>query len=252
VSFDRERIVEEHHYAVSCEVLECPFVARDEFAECAVVLAEHVEELLRSGGLGEDGEAPQVAEEDVMYARCPARSCSPSVLEMSSATCGETNRASSVRCRSTASKRRAFRDRDRRLIGEGLDERDVVGGERLRFATHENDDADEIVFDQNRDTEHRPVEARSGIHVLRVLLDVRDMDRFPLESGTARGRRSIEGVRMLPVVLRALRRAVMDSQVEEFVLEEPERPVVGVAKSSAGLDHLLENRLEPRGLSDGS
>ena len=43
-----------------------------------------------------------------MYERWPASSCSPSGEEMSSATCGETNRDSSVRWRSTASSRRAL------------------------------------------------------------------------------------------------------------------------------------------------
>jgi len=36
------------------------------------------------------------------------------------------------------------------------------------------------------------------------------------------------------------------------VLEEPERSVIGVAESSAGLDDLVENRLEPRSAGNGA
>jgi hypothetical protein len=44
----------------------------------------------------------------------------------------------------------------------------------------------------------------------------------------------------------------MYGKVKESVLEEPERSVIGVAESSAGLDHLVENRLEPRSAGDGA
>ena len=44
----------------------------------------------------------------VRYARWPARSCFPSLLETSSATWGDRNRDSSARWRSTVSSRRAL------------------------------------------------------------------------------------------------------------------------------------------------
>jgi hypothetical protein len=127
---------------------------------------------------------------------------------MSSATCGETKRESSVRCRSTASIRRAFVSAIA-AWSAGLDERDVVVGERLGFTAHEDDDPDQLVFDHDRHSEHRPVEARAGIDVLGVVEDVRDVDRFPREAGTAGRRRSVERMRMLLVVLRPRRIALM-------------------------------------------
>jgi hypothetical protein len=60
---DRQWVVEEHHYAVSREVLECPLVVGDQRAQHAVVLPQQSEHLLWRGGLGETGEAPQIAEQ---------------------------------------------------------------------------------------------------------------------------------------------------------------------------------------------
>ena len=45
------------------------------------------------------------------------------------------------------------RDGDGRLVGEGLDESDVLVGERLRLTADENDDADQIVLDNDWDSD---------------------------------------------------------------------------------------------------
>ena len=45
-------------------------------------------------------------------------------------------------------------NRDCRLVGERLDERDVLIGERLRFMAGKNDDADEVVLDHDRNADH--------------------------------------------------------------------------------------------------
>jgi hypothetical protein len=123
-----------------------------------------------------------------MYARCPAKSLWPSVLEIRAATCGETKRESSVRWRSTAWSG---------LVGEGLNKRDVVVGERLRLTAHDDDHADQVVLDHDRDPEHRSEEARSGIGVIRVCEDVRNLDGLSLEGRPARRRRPVDGMGML-------------------------------------------------------
>jgi hypothetical protein len=79
------------------------------------------------------------------------------------------------------------------------------------------------------------------------------MDR-PTLDGRATGRgRSVEGVRMLPIVLGALGRAFMYRKTEEVsFVEKPERAVIGVTEASAGLNDLVEDRLEPGRARNGA
>src|SRR4051812_50186810 len=58
-----DRVVEERHEAVPGEVLERALVLDDESAHRPVVGAEEAEDLLRLGGLGEDGEVAEIAED---------------------------------------------------------------------------------------------------------------------------------------------------------------------------------------------
>src|SRR5215218_1502734 len=135
-----------------------------------------------------------------MYARCPAKSCSPSGLETSSATWGETKRESSSRCRSTASMRRALSTAIAAWSAKVSTSAmcSFVNGRGLE--PDEDDDANQVVLDHDRDAEHRPVEPRTGIGVLRIRVDVGDVNRLPLYGGAAGGGRTVESVRMLPVV----------------------------------------------------
>jgi hypothetical protein len=123
-------------------VLERALVRRDELTERSVVFAQHLKQFLGRGTLGERSKAAQVTEEtgDV---------CAVSGQELFAVLAGddlchlrETKRASSARCRATASIRRALVRANRRLVGEGLDECDVVVAEGLGFAAHYHDDAD--------------------------------------------------------------------------------------------------------------
>jgi hypothetical protein len=50
---------------------------------------------------------------------------------------------------------------------------------------------------------------------------------------------------MVAVVQRPLRLALVRAEVEEPVLEQPQRAVVGPTESLAGLRHLLEHGLQP-------
>ena len=95
-----------------------------------------------------------------MYARWPASSCSPSWLEMSSATCGETNRESSVRCRSTASIRRAFAIAIAAWSAKVCTSAMCSSVNGLGSRRDEHHDADQVVLDHDRDAEHRAVVVR--------------------------------------------------------------------------------------------
>jgi hypothetical protein len=52
-------------------------------------------------------------------------------------------------------------------------------------------------------------------------------------------------MRVLSVVFRTLGLAMMCDRVQKTMLEEPERAVIGFAEPLAGLDDLVENRLDP-------
>ena len=58
-----QRIVEEHHHAVAGEALERALVVADQRAERVVIFAQQLHDVLGLGGLGEGGEAAQVAEQ---------------------------------------------------------------------------------------------------------------------------------------------------------------------------------------------
>ena len=111
------------------------------------------------------------------------------------------------------------RDRERCLIGEGLDQPDVFLGERPPLHPGENDHADQMGFEHDRDAQHHSIRPRAGVLVLRVGEDVRDMNRFSQQSRTAGRRRPIDRVRMLPVVLDLLDPALVACAVEQPVFE---------------------------------
>jgi hypothetical protein len=75
---------------------------------------------------------------------------------------------------------------------------------------------------------------------------------FRSTAAPAGRRRAVDGMWMLEVVLRARGLALVRPQVQETVLQQPKRPVVGLAQSPARLGHLLENRLQPGRASDSA
>jgi len=101
------------------------------------------------------------------------------------------------------------RDRDRGLVGERLGEGDVLGAERPLLVAVEDDDADQVVLDDDRNPEQRPVRPWPAVRVLRIGLDVRDMDGLPRDGCAAGHCRPVEPVRMLSVVLGACGLAVV-------------------------------------------
>ena len=119
---DLERIVEEDHQPVACEVLERPFVGRDEVADHSVVLAEDVEQLFGGGRLGEGGEAAQIAEETRDVGPVPGQESFTFIAR--DQLCNlRRDEASELRPLPLDRLHQArVRDRDRGLVGEGLDE----------------------------------------------------------------------------------------------------------------------------------
>ena len=126
----------------------------------------------------------------------------------------------------------------------------MVVEERVRFTARDHDDAYQVIFEHDRDTEHRSVGTGAGIRVLLIGEDVRHVDRLGRDSRSTSRRRSIKWMRMLPVVVSDLALAVMCSRVQESFPEQPQPPVVSFAESPAGFDDLVEHGLEARGADD--
>ncbi len=209
-----------------------------------MVLAQHVEKLLRRRRLDESSEAAEIAED----ARDVGAMSSEELLavfagdELRDLRRDESRQLGALPLDRVEQAR--VRDRDRRLVGEGLHERDVLVAETLWRLAHHQRHPDQLVLDDHGHAEHRPVQSRAGVRVLRILLDVGDVHRFPCDGRAAGGRRPVERMRMLGVVLDGFGEAVVRSRVEKPVLEEVERTLVGLRQPLAGLDHLVENRLQ--------
>jgi hypothetical protein len=140
-----------------------------------------------------------------------------------------------------------IRRRDRRLVGKGLDERDVLVGEGLQFTANENDDADEVVLDHDRDRDQRSVALpRAAIGAFRVVLNVRDLDGLTCHRRPAGARCSVESMGMLSVPLNTLGASVGRHHVQEPVLEKVQGAVVGPAEPLTYFNHLVENGLDSR------
>ena len=234
-------------------MLERPFVTRDQLAERPVVLPQHVDQLLGRSRFGESGEAAQVAEQARDVRAVPGQEL---LAVVAGDELGHLRRDEPGQLRALPLDRidqARVRDRDRRLVGEGLDERDVVVGERLRFTADEDDDADQVVLDHDRHAEHRSVVLRrAAIGVFRVVMDVRDVDRLTLPRPP--GRRPSFG--------REHADAVCPTQHPRPWCRAPPRAgararevqgaVVGPAEPLAGVDHLVENGLDSRAAGDGA
>jgi hypothetical protein len=78
------------------------------------------------------------------------------------------------------------------------------------------------------------------------------VNRFTCHGRPAGGRRSVESMWMLPVPFGGLGVRVVRNRVQEPVLEQVEGAIVGPAEPLTRLDHLVENRLDPRAPSDGA
>ena len=82
------------------------------------------------------------------------------------------------------------RECDCRLVGECLDERDVLVAERLRLLTHDENDTEQVFLDDNGNPEYRAVGPRAGVGVFGIVLDVGNVDGSARNSRAAGCRRS--------------------------------------------------------------
>ena len=241
---DGDRVVEEHHHPVAREVLQGPLVRRDQLAERAVVLAQHVEQLLRRGGLGEGREAAQVAEQARDVGAVSGQEPLAVAARTSSATWGETKRESSVRCRSTASISRAFAIAIAAWSAKVWTSAMCSSVNGCCFSRTTVSAPISSSSTITGTVEHRPVRSRAGVRVLRILLDVGDVHRLARDGRASGGRRPVERMRMRAVVRGGFGEAVVRGRVEKPVLEEVERTLIGLGQAPAGPDHLVEDRLQ--------
>ena len=82
--------------------------------------------------------------------------------------------------------------------------------------------------------------------------DLRDVHGLAGDRRAAGSRAPIESVRILSVVLGALRLAVIRREMWEPLVKEVERAVVGGTKSPTGLDDLIQDWLQSGRTSDST
>ena len=252
VIVDRERIVEEHEQPVAGEMLERPAVDRNQLSEHAVVLAQHLEDLLRRSGLDERREPPEVAEH-ARHIRAMSGQKTLAVLagdEFRDLRRDESRQLGPLPLDRVDQTRVC--ERNRGLIGEGLNQRNVLCGERLRLPPYEHDDADQILVHLDRHCKQRPVGERSGIDVLGIGKDIGHVDGSARHRRTAGTRRPVERMWMVTLVVHGLRRAAIRRQSENGVIQEIESTVVRAAEAPGRLNHLVEDGLQPGGASDSA
>ena len=140
-------------------------------------------------------------------------------------------------------------DRDHRLVGEGLKQRDLLFGERPVFLAPDHDDADRRVLAQERHREHRAIPARCrrqdrclGIASLtHLLLDILDVDGAALEDRAAADAAGDE--RMNLGLRRRRQRAEMRNAPQTIRVDAPDDGVVGFAQARGAFGDRIEHRL---------
>src|SRR5262245_63843655 len=123
-------------------------------------------------------------------------------------------------------------DCDHRLVGERLDERDLLVSERLEFQSVDSDGSNKIVPFQHRNGECRPDRplVSHSIRILGIALDVRDVYRSPLEGSTRRDAVTSRSDRVLIYELPELRRHVAErGSAQKFTVEQEEERPLGFA-----------------------
>jgi hypothetical protein len=166
---------------------------------------------------------------------------------MSSATCGERKRDSSVRLPLHGVEQPRVRDRDGRLVREGFDKLDLPLGERPRKVPADADDTDQLVIQEDRDAEQRSV-ADDGLRPERVIgvgEDVGDLYRLTGQRRASHDGRPVTQVRMfLRIVVALSHVGDLRSDQEDVALGEVELTVLAVAQAGRRLDDRVEHGLE--------
>src|SRR5262249_16358044 len=137
-------------------------------------------------------------------------------------------------------------DRDRRLISEGLEQRDLLVGKRINFGTAKLNCSDRQPLAKQWNTGRRPVpqpfreRASFGIF-LRLSLEVDYVDRTTLENCPA----SAIPTRAQETYTNLLRNRSPGGDRTEFLPVKLENShVIGVAKARRAFDHSLQHRPE--------
>ena len=248
VVVDRDGVVEEDHDAVAREVLERAAVGRDQLADRLVVRAQHLEQLLRRGRLGERREAAEIGEQagDV---RAVAREQLLALLrgdERGHLRREEAGQLGPLPLHGVEQPR--VGDRDGRLVGERRDELDLPVDERPRDAPADADDADECVVQEDRNAEQRPIpdDPLRAERVVGVGQDVGDLHRLPGQRRPSDDGRPVTPMRMFDRVVVALG-GIEDlrDDHEDVALCEVQLGVVPVAQAPGRRDDRIEHGLEP-------
>src|SRR5262249_7122955 len=141
-------------------------------------------------------------------------------------------------------------DRNYRLVGEGLDQRDLFVGEGLHLQAIGQDHAEQIIPLEHRDRENGPerfdVLRREGI--FGVGPRIVDVDRAAFESGTARGAFAAGPDRMLHHPLPELHGSgVVRHHAEDLTIEAVDESKAGAAKAHRTLGYGLKYRPQIEG-----
>ena len=142
-------------------------------------------------------------------------------------------------------------DRDHRLIREGRDEVDLPLIEGPDLAASERHDADRLAVAHQRDPEQGAISAgpfRFVPGVIRVPLDILDLDDLAFQQGSARDVSFLRSDGNRPDVFTELvREAVQRLTEERAVALTRDGADIGVAQSCCGLDERIEHRLQVEG-----
>ena len=209
-----------------------------------MVFANELEELLGAAVSAKAVKPRRSQKRQVMYTRCPARSCSPRSLDRSSATCGDTKRESSVRCRSTALLEAGIRDGDRRLVGKVWTSwicSSVYGPGSSRTIS-----STPINSSSKRTERQVPLGSRpwAGIRVLGVQLHIGHVHDLPRDGRATRPRRTVERVRMALVVLQLVDTADAGHGEKDVAVREVQHGVSAGAGPHCRRRHLVEHGLQ--------
>ena len=138
-------------------------------------------------------------------------------------------------------------DRDRRLVGEGFHQRDLLVGECPRFFAPEGEPADRTILAHQRDGEDRPESVSflidPGVRIFRVEQrnDVGVVDGFAVEGGSADDQAPIQGEVVVPFECRHTPEAGGEAKCVAF--DQENSGLLGIAKLQRALGDGIEHRL---------
>jgi len=147
------------------------------------------------------------------------------------------------------------RDRDRRLIGKGLHQLDIVIGKRARVAASDRDHADQPILQLDRHAEQRAVadDLLRAERVLRIVQHVGDLLYERRQPHAADDGCPVARVRALArvFVCRIEGRVLRDDQ-KRVALRQVQLRMLAATQSLSPLGDLVQDRLEALAPNDGA